>query len=177
MHDSVREFVRFHASKHNGKMENLEVLDIGGRDVNGSIADLWPCKLFVCLDKQPGAGVHIVADVRNYEPAPRFDVVLCTSLLEHIEHPEKVIEVAAQALVPGGEFILTTHTPQMDPHGMNGEKDPLPGEYYHNFDYGELERYFNDPLWADYSSTYHGIDVFIHAVRSREEFTSLRKAS
>lgn len=138
--------------------------------MNGSLRGLWPVKQYVVVDIIPGPGVDIVADVRAWQPTQQFDVVVCTSLLEHVREPEKVISTAAKCLKSKGTLLLTTHTVHMHAHGARGSDDDVYSgkEYYHNFNYGELDVFFQPSTispWEDYTSYYHGIDVFVHAVR------------
>ncbi len=66
------------------------------------------------------ADLHLaVADAENLEclAANVFDHVLCSEVLEHFLHPEKVFEGIARVLKPGGTALITTpnyrgHKPQ-----------------------------------------------------------------
>jgi hypothetical protein len=58
MHSEAREFVARHARPSPG----LLVLDIGGRDMNGTVRDLWPGADYTAMDITDGPGVDVVAD-------------------------------------------------------------------------------------------------------------------
>jgi SAM-dependent methyltransferase len=77
-------------------------------------ADLPPRARLVGLDISPEAlAKHerlddaIVGDVETYPlPTDEFDVILCWTVLEHLEHPRAAFENLARALKPGGILII-----------------------------------------------------------------------
>jgi SAM-dependent methyltransferase len=80
-------------------------LDLGSQA--GPYAALFPNR--VSLDIRPGPGVQIVGDAQALGIADgRFDVVLCTEVLEHLPEPQKAIDEMFRVLKPGGELLLTT---------------------------------------------------------------------
>jgi hypothetical protein len=112
------------------------VLDLGGRDINGSIRGLLPAAQWTGCDITPGPGVDIVHDATRPWPGTfgRFDVVVCTEVLEHVEQWPALLGTAAGALEPGGPEALfvtcaSTGRPQ---HGASGAPLPEPGEWYAN---------------------------------------------
>ena len=91
-------FIERHAS--GGK-----TLDLGSQA--GPYAALFPNR--VSLDIRPGPGVQIVGDAQALGIADgRFDVVLCTEVLEHLPEPQKAIDEFERVLKPGGTLLLTT---------------------------------------------------------------------
>ena len=113
----------------------VEVLDLGGRNVNGSPRHLFPnATTYRCLDIAPGAGVDIVADAGTWRPDQQYDVVLSTECFEHSENWRDIVRTAFEALRPGGRFIATMAGPGRQLHsGITGEFGvQLPGETYGN---------------------------------------------
>jgi SAM-dependent methyltransferase len=112
------------------------VLDLGGRDINGSIRDLLPGARWTGLDIEPGPGVDLVHDATLPWPDgwERFDLVVCTEVLEHVEKWAAVLRTGAQALEPGGPeaLFVTCASTGRRPHGASGAMDPAPGEWYDN---------------------------------------------
>jgi SAM-dependent methyltransferase len=119
------------------------VLDLGGRDINGSIRDLLPAATWTGLDVEAGPGVDLVHDATRPWPEgfDRFDLVVCTEVLEHVEKWAALLRTAAHALEPGGPEVLfvTCASTGRRPHGASGEMDPPPGEWYANVPPGLLE--------------------------------------
>ena len=112
------------------------VLDLGGRDINGSIRDLLPAATWTGLDVEAGPGVDLVHDATTPWPGgfDRFDIVVCTEVLEHVEKWGALLRTASQALEPGGPEMLfvTCASTGRRPHGASGAMDPAPGEWYDN---------------------------------------------
>jgi SAM-dependent methyltransferase len=112
------------------------VLDLGGRDINGQIRDLLPAAKWTGLDIEPGPGVDLVHDATQPWPDgwDRYDVVVCTEVLEHVEQWAALLRTASQALEPGRpELLLVTCASTGRPvHGASGAPLPEPGEWYAN---------------------------------------------
>jgi SAM-dependent methyltransferase len=118
------------------------VLDLGGRDINGSIRDLLPGAKWTGLDIAAGPGVDLVHDATTPWPDgfDRFDLVVSTEVLEHVEQWAAILRTASQALEPDGPEALfvtcaSTGRPQ---HGASGAPLPAPGEWYSNVSPGAL---------------------------------------
>jgi hypothetical protein len=118
------------------------VLDLGGRDINGSIRDLLPAAKWTGLDVEAGPGVDLVHDATTPWPEgfDRFDLVVCTEVLEHVGKWGALLRTASQALEPGGpEMLFVTCASTGRPeHGASGGPRPLPGEWYGNVSPGAL---------------------------------------
>ncbi len=64
---------------------------------------------YVNLDLFPDAGVDVLADAECLPfPSGTFQRVECDAVLEHVRHPEKVIDEIARVLAPGGYAHLVT---------------------------------------------------------------------
>lgn len=113
------------------------VLDIGGRNVNGSPRGLFACD-YVAVDRMPGRGVDVVADAATWEPPRRFGLVLCLEVFEHTPDWPAIVGTARKALDPGGRFVVTAASDPRDPHSAV-EGGPLrDGEHYANIAPDEL---------------------------------------
>jgi Methyltransferase domain len=135
--------------------EPVTVLDIGGRDINGSPRRLFPnAARYTVLDALPGeqvTDVDIIADAATWNPSGQWwDVVICAETFEHTAAWRAVIRTAFAACAPGGRFIVTTAAPGRAPHSaVDGEFRLLPGEHYANIRPAELERALCETGWAD----------------------------
>jgi SAM-dependent methyltransferase len=133
------------------------VLDLGGQDVNGTVHLLLPRhKTLDVLDILPGVGVTIVADIATWDPPKAtYDLVVSTEMLEHVQDWARVVEVAAQALTPGGWFVGSCASTGRPPHGATGDPSPADGEWYGTVDPGALgdvlREYFHGPVIVEYS--------------------------
>lgn len=112
-------------------------LDLGGRDINGGIRDLIPNGKWMGVDIEAGPGVDLVWDCTKRWPnpnMPRFDIVVCTEVLEHVQDWRSLLLCCATALDPMGSQLLfvTAASTGRRPHGASGAMDPAPGEWYRN---------------------------------------------
>lgn len=120
----------------------VEVLDLGGRDVNGSVRPLFPNALrYTVVDILPGDGVDFVADASTWEPDRLYDYVVANEVFEHTAVWPGIIRTAFKALKPGGKFIATCAGPGRPAHSaVDGLFRLLPGEHYANVPVSEIER-------------------------------------
>jgi hypothetical protein len=120
----------------------VSVLDIGGRDINGSPRSLFPsATTYVTLDILDGPGIDIVADAAMWEPDRLYDVVVCCEVFEHAKWWRDIILTAHRALAPGGIFIATMAGPGRALHsGVDGGPVLHEGEHYGNVKAADLRR-------------------------------------
>jgi SAM-dependent methyltransferase len=129
MHEQAMEWIAKYATT-----DPVSVLDLGGRDINGSPRELWPnATSYTVLDVTPGPNVDIVADAATWQPGGRrWDVAVAAELFEHTDQWPAICQTAWRALRPGGRFIVTTAAPGRPPHsGVDGNALKF-GEYYAN---------------------------------------------
>lgn len=160
MHTEAYQWLAAHADA--GK---VAVLDIGGRDINGTPRPLYPAAdPYVVLDIADGPGVDIVADAATWKPDRAYDVVVCAEVFEHTPDWRKIIATARRALRPGGLLVATMAGPGRQPHSAVDGGPLRPGEYYANVDPGDLRRSL--ARWRDVSVDVAGPDVRAVATRA-----------
>jgi SAM-dependent methyltransferase len=113
-------------------LDDVTVLDIGGRDVNGTPRPLFPSTArYVVVDIRPCQSVDIVADAAELDLGEQFDIVLSTEVLEHAERAADIVAAAAKHTKPGGLFVATMAGPGRHEHGSDGGCLAA-GEFYRN---------------------------------------------
>lgn len=132
-----------------GTAEPIAVLDIGGRDINGTCRPLFPNAEYVVLDALPGENVDIVANAATWLPDRHFDVVVCTEVFEHTPDWPAICATAYAACTPGGRFIVTCAGPGRHTHSAIVEGPLQPGEYYQNLDPVDLRRRLDVGGWNE----------------------------
>lgn len=100
---------------------NATILEIGSRNINGSVRSLLEPRSmkYVGVDLIGGEGVDIILDVldlRNYFGDESFDVVVSTEMLEHCSNWKEAIYQMASVLRVGGVLIITTRSPGFELH-------------------------------------------------------------
>lgn len=129
MHPAASAFVALTAERF-GPFES--VLELGGRDINGSVRPFFAPSRYVSVDIVDGPGVDVVADATVYRPDERFDAVVCCETLEHVPDPDGFIATAWGALHPGGVLIVTAACPPRAGHSAVDGGSLRAGEFYLN---------------------------------------------
>jgi SAM-dependent methyltransferase len=148
MHDAVYEFVG--RCVVDVDFTEKRVLEIGSKNVNGTVKPLFGSAFYFGIDALPGKDVDFVIDAKDFKEQAfgqnGFDFCVSVEALEHCPNPQDIIDCAYSSLKSGGVFIVTAAAPNRVPHRADGEVgDPVEnGEFYANVDPQELE----DWLWA-----------------------------
>lgn len=140
--------------------EEMQGLDVGGADVNGSVRDQLPNTEWTGLDIEAAPGVQIVADAADPDTWRHmddlFDIVIATELFEHTAHWAAIIANMSTALNPMGHqlFVATCASTGRPPHGARGEWGVPHGQFYGNVDpedlKNELSKWF-DFVYVEYN--------------------------
>lgn len=139
------------------------LVDVGGRNINGSVRPLFDAEKIVGVDLYPGPEVDVVCDVRDWVPDELADVVVCAEVLEHAPDAAGVVKACRRLLKPGGLLLLTAAGTGRAPHsGVDG--GPVrEGEHYGNVNPLALARWLS--CFSQHEITYdarHG-DVYAEA--------------
>lgn len=120
--------------------DGLLVLDLGGRDVNGTVHDLLPRARWKVLDIVDDEGVDFVADARSWRSdVALYDLIVSTEMLEHVQGWAFTVATMWYHLAPNGYVIITCASDGRRPHGASGAMWPEPDEYYDNVSPGMLD--------------------------------------
>jgi predicted methyltransferase len=123
----------------------ISILDLGGRDVNGTPRALFPTADYTTLDILEAPNVDIVADAATWDPdGRRWDLVLATELFEHTPAWPAICRTAYQALRPGGRFVVTTAAPGRNEHSAFDGEVLRVGEHYANINPAQLATVLED---------------------------------
>ena len=163
MHDAVLDYVGRAVAEHELAGD---VLDIGGRDVNGTTRHLFTGNYFV-VDINDAPNVDLVADAADLNLDERFDVVVCTEVLEHTDRAAEIVAAAHAHLRPGGAFVATMAGPGRRPHSAHGDPHPRPDEHYENVTNDMLSRWLETAGFATYTIDQAGLDIRCTAFRGR----------
>lgn len=111
-------------------------LELGSRDVNGGVRDLFADH--TGLDNLAGPGVDIVADAATWLPPRRYSCVVCCEVFEHTPLWPAIVATAYRALEDDGTLILTMAGPGREPHSAIDGLWLKPGEHYQNIEPDDL---------------------------------------
>lgn len=112
------------------------LLEIGSRDVNGSVRALFPtADPYVGIDLGPGASVDVVASGADFGRTSSFDAVVTSECLEHDPGWRTTLANIERVLRPGGLLVLTCATTGRHEHGTRRTSpamSPMTNDYYRN---------------------------------------------
>lgn len=161
MHQQAYDWVDRHADA-----DASRVLDIGGRNINGTIRDRFPgATEYTVLDIVADTGVDIVADAATWRTERQFDAVVCAEVFEHTAVWHEICETAFAVLEPGGQFIATMAGPGRAPHSAMDGGPLQSGEYYDNVHPEDLEDVLADLGFVGVVVDQAGDDVRCVAVK------------
>ncbi len=129
MHPAAMSWVATHAPA-----AVASVVDVGGRDINGTVRACFPGALYTSVDLIDGPAVDVVADFADWEPDVLVDVVVCCEVAEHAESWRDLLAHAASILVADGTLIFTAAGPGRAPHSAFDGGELRDGEWYENID-------------------------------------------
>lgn len=104
-------------------IKGKSVIEVGSLDVNGSLRQVavpFGPSSYIGVDIQTGCGVDQVCKIEDLIRTfgrERFDVVLCTEVLEHVKDWRDAIHNLKEVLKPGGLLLITTRSRGKEYHG------------------------------------------------------------
>lgn len=128
MHPAARQYVA--EAVANLPQPPRRVVEIGARNINGGVRDLFPDAEYIGVDIAPGPGVDVVADGASYRPEDAPDCIVTCETLEHCQHWRDIIANALAMLAPGGVLIVTAAGEGRAPHSAIDGAGLREGEYY-----------------------------------------------
>ena len=140
MHKQATYWVSHSFHLWRGSKTDLNILEIGSLDINGSVRPIFlPYQLtYLGIDPQEGPGVDLVTDASTFVTGPKFDVVVCAEVFEHTAVWRDIIDRTYDNLVDGGLFIATMAGIGRHPHSAIDENPIRDWEYYENVSYSDL---------------------------------------
>ncbi len=164
MHPGAFEFVSRFATH-----EPLSVLEIGSRDINGSVRCHFPGASWTGLDLYPGPSVDIVTNALDYMPESLADMIVCCEVFEHAANWAEIITHAATWLRPAGRILITCAGPGRDPHSAIDGGELHPDEHYANISQDQMaeELHYAGFIQIDVSGNEHWRDTYATAIRRK----------
>jgi len=159
MHAAAMEWIEAHATD-----KKVAVLDVGGRDINGTARALFPkATEYLVVDLMEHSSVDLAVDVltlksKGAKAVGPFDVIVYAEVAEH--SPDWAAHIAHMhtLMAADGCCIITAAGPQRHPHsGIDGS--PIRSdEFYENLS-EDLLREAIEVVSDDYLINSKGADV------------------
>lgn len=152
---------------------HTRVLEIGSRNVNGTVRDLFATKNYTGLDLTEGKDVDVVCHVREFlSPDNHFDVVISCEALEHDREWKETLLAAYRLLKPGGLLVITCAGPNRAEHGTTRttpRDSPATTDYYMNLSPTDILEAFgvHDKEFVNYAAApgWDGKDTYFWGVK------------
>ena len=163
MHEAAFRFVERAVADYGDRILG-PVVEIGGRNVNGTIRGLFGPD-YIATDVAPGLGVDVVADGATYAPPAPAGAVVCCEVLEHTALAEEICANAHRMLAPGGVFIVTAAGRGRGEHSAVDGCNLRAGEFYKNVETVDLEAWLAPFGWSAVEYNPVARDVYAVAIK------------
>jgi SAM-dependent methyltransferase len=126
----------------NDLIADKTIIEVGSLDVNGSlrpIAEALKPKSYIGVDITEGKGVDQICSAEHLISRfgrNRFDVVICTEVLEHVRNWHNVVHNLKQILASSGVLLVTTRSKGHEFHGY-------PFDFW-RYEISDMEHIFSD---------------------------------
>lgn len=163
MHPQAHDYIR-------SRVDGLtfgDVVEYGGRDINGTIKGLFDCTSYTSIDLYDGPGVDVVGDAAEWVPDAPVSAVVCCEVFEHAEGWPDMVAAAYGILEDGGHLLVTCATGNRPPHSALDGAGLKPDEWYRNVPQDELVTAAEDLGFTvlDVVTRTAPDDLYFHAVK------------
>lgn len=170
MHQLALEYVKSHTD---GRWKN--VVEFGGRNINGSVREWIDAGDYLSIDVVDGAGVDLVADAAEWDGDAKYDLVVCCEVLEHTKAVAEILASAGRALRPGGTFVLTAACDPREGHSAIDGAELRDGEYYRNLKPADLKVTWGDVADIEWDRTAGDVRATIVKHRAKHASSPAKK--
>lgn len=162
MHPGAFEFVGRYATS-----EAISVIEIGSRDINGSVRSHFTGAKWIGLDLYPGPGVDLVADALDHAVFEMVDLIICCEVFEHCSYWGEILNHVSAWLKPSGRIIITCAGLGRDPHSAIDGGELQPDEHYSNITQDQLaeELHYAGFVGINVSGNEHWKDTYAIAMK------------
>lgn len=142
------------------ELRGRSVLEVGACNVNGSLREVletWEPASYLGVDVVSGPGVDEICpceDVLKRYGSQRFDLVISTELLEHVQDWRAAIHNLKGVCKEGGQIVLTTRSQGFAYHGY-------PYDFW-RFELQDMEQIFADCEILALQADPQDPGVFVH---------------
>lgn len=172
-HIEQREFFESVKAKFPQYFDNVEVIEIGSLDINGTVRDFYSnTPRYIGVDLAEGKGVDLVAEGQDVDfPDDSFDVAVSAECFEHNPY---WAETFANMHRMARSFVVFTCASEGRPeHGTTRttpENSPftVKWDYYRNLIEPDFRKEFNlDTMFSDYKFSYNPVsrDLYFWGVK------------
>lgn len=174
-HPQQRQFFERLQAQHPAIFDQVEVIEIGSLDINGSVRDFFGRSTrYVGVDLAAGPGVDLIGNGAEIDlPDNSFDVAVSAECFEH--NPEWIATFANMIRMSRSYVVMTCASDGRPEHGTNRSNPgaspfTLEWEYYRNLNQADFEQAFDlNALFLEHSFEYNpqSHDLYFWGIKRR----------
>jgi len=140
------------------RFENVNVLDVGSLDINGSCRKFFPgCSSYLGIDLEEGRGVDVVCMGQDFmAPDNTYDVVVSAECFEHNPFWKETFLNMHRLSCIGGFILMTCATEGRREHGTSRENP------HDNTKVGVSWNYYKNLTEQDFEDSFPMKSMFSH---------------
>jgi hypothetical protein len=154
--------------------DNVDVIEIGSLDINGTVRDFFNATKYVGVDVGPGKGVDLVANGEDVDyPDNSFDTAISAECFEH--NPEWVATFANMVRMSKRFVVFTCASEGRAEHGTrrsDAGSSPLTldWDYYRNLNQADFEQAFElHSMFIEHKFEYNpaSCDLYFYGIKKK----------
>jgi SAM-dependent methyltransferase len=160
-HPAQKEFFREVKKKYPEKFHQVNIIDCGSLDVNGSLKDLFTQSQYTGVDIVGGKNVDVVSHIKDITFEDNsFDTVISGEMLEHDETWRESLQKMYDLCKSGGLLAISCAGKDRREHGtrrttgMRGIWGTSP-DYYMNLEEEHFREVYKDEMFTDTHHEYN----------------------
>lgn len=173
-HVQQRDFIAKVKSFFPEFFKNVNVLEVGSLNINGTVRDFFESKSFLGLDLMEGPGVDLVCPGKDYliKPGEVWDVVISTECFEHDKDWKETFQNMYDLTRGSGMVMFTCASQGRHEHGTtrtSPQDSPATTDYYEN----RVEKDFTDAfpiadMFSKYAFEYNPVtcDLYFWGIKN-----------
>lgn len=175
-HQQQRDFFLKLQRENPEAFDNVDVIEIGSLDINGTVRDFFNANRYVGVDVGPGKGVDLVANGEDVDfPDNSFDVAVSAECFEH--NPQWEATFLNMVRMSNKHVMMTCASEGRPEHGTTRTdrgSSPFTADwnYYRNLTEDDFEEVFDlEKLFIEHSFEYQPAshDLYFYGVKRHAE--------
>lgn len=147
---------------------NVNVVDFGSKDYNGSLKEFFTNSDYIGVDISEGKNVDFVSKCHKFTTNNKFQVVVSGEMLEHDEHWRFSLKKMYDLLLPGGLLVVSCAGKDRPEHGTRRTDGHLYGttqDYYMNLEPKHFREILGENLFEDSECFDYNQDTYFYGVK------------
>lgn len=148
--------------------KNINVVDFGSKDYNGSLKEFFKDSYYIGVDISPGNNVDFVSKCHEFVTNKKFETVVSSEMLEHDEYWELSLQKMYNVLKSGGLLAISCAGKDRPEHGTRRTDGHLYGttqDYYMNLEPHHFRKVLKEDMFEDSECFDYNQDTFFYGIK------------